>query len=46
VGTVLVFEVVFIADDDRLDLVMRVVLDLKKPLVKVLETITLGEIED
>lgn len=43
---VLVFEVVFVADNDSLDLIMGVVLDLKEPFVEVLKAIALGEIKD
>jgi hypothetical protein len=40
-----VLEVVLVADDHDLDLVVRVVLDFEEPLVKTLEGVALGQVE-
>lgn len=43
---VLVFEIVFVADDDSLDFIVGVVFDFEEPFVEALEAVTFGEVED
>ena len=41
----LILEVVLVSDDYRLYFIVRVVFDLKEPLIKVFEAISFGEVE-
>ena len=43
---VLVFEVIFVADDNCLDFIVRIVLNLEEPLVEILEAVTFSEVEN
>ena len=46
-GSLLPFlHIVFVPDDDGLDLIVGVVLHLEEPLVEALEGIAFGEVED